>query len=949
MNPERWQRIDQLLQSTLARAPEERAAFLAAACAGDESLRAEVGSLLAAHEEAGGLLEAPLSQVAADVLDRSRDGFAEGQTLGPYRVLGKLGAGGMGEVYRARDERIGREVAIKVLRSSFSADPDRLRRFEQEARAAGALNHPNILTLHDVGRHDRMPYLVSELLEGETLRARLERGALPRRKAVETAVSITDGLAAAHAKGIVHRDLKPENVFVTSDGRVKVLDFGLAKLRGPSAPSTDSAVATAAMTEPGVVLGTAGYMSPEQAAGTDMDTRGDLFALGCILYEMITGRRAFRRRTAAETMAAVLNEEPPEVDALPAELRRLIAHCLEKDPDARFQSARDLLFNLRSLGETETAPPARRTTRGALFAVVAIAGAIAAIAATVLVQRFQGTGSARPSREPDVIRFAIAAPENGAFTGPPRVSPDGRSLLTSIFTDGRTNLWLRPMGAASGQIVPGTQGAFPLSVSWSADGRSALFAARGKLVRVDLENQGTKVISDSDASWGTSVSPEGVVLLGRDGGGIHRVPAAGGTASPVLTLDASRQEVSHYWPQFLPDGRHFLYFSRSRNPAHNAVCVASLDGRTRKPLFDNPFHAQYSAGHLLYIQGRTLVARRFDLDRLELAGDPLPLTEDVGLSTYGMAMFSVSGGVLVYRPTTGVEAELVWFDRSGRRLGTLGTPGQYGNPELSPDGGRVVLNRADGSNMDIWTIDVAQGTPTRLTFDPEIDHIPVWSPDGSRVVFDSHRSGAGDLYQKASNGTGAEELLLSWDESMGAQDWSRDGRFILFTGGTPATRSDLWVLPLEGDRKPFPYLHTAASEGSARFSPDGRWVAYNSDESGQFEVYVQGFSGAPGDPRGKWQVSNGSGVQPLWRRDGRELFYVRPGGSLMAVDIKAKETFEAGTPHVLFEQRGALQRRPRNAYAVSADGQRFLIGLPAPASAAAPTQVLVGWPAAVGR
>ena len=947
MNPGRWEQIDQLLQSALSRPPAERSAFVDQACAGDESLRREITSLLEAHEKAGPL-DDPLSQVAAEILTTSDAGAPEGRDFGPYRVIGPLGAGGMGEVYRARDTRIGRDVALKVLPGAYAADPDRLRRFEQEARAAGALNHPNILTLHDVGRHDGTPYLVAELLEGETLRDRIDRGPLPWRKAAETAAAIAEGLAAAHAKGIVHRDLKPPNVFLTRDGRVKVLDFGLAKLReiAPPAGSATSAERTAT----GQVLGTVGYMSPEQVAGAEADARSDLFSLGCMLYEMAAGQRAFKRPTPAETMAAIRNDEPPAAGAIPAELGRIIAHCLEKEPDARFQSARDLAFNLRALLEAELPASGMRGKRRPRLAL-ALTAAAASLAAVLAVRFLDGRGS-QPAA--DAIRFTVTPSEGGSFVGIPRISPDGRRLLSPMRTAEHSALWLRPLGAATGHVVPGTDGANGLTIAWSPDSRFAVFGARLRLLRIDMDGQGSPtVLTDTDSPlWGVTVNQEGVVLLGRDGSGIHRVAATGGAPSLLLPVDEAGQEYAHYWPHFLPDGRHFLFFARNRNPAENALCVASLDGRTRKRLLTGVSQAQYASGHLFYAEGKTLFARPFDPDALEFRGDPVPVAEKVGRGSYGIAAFSVSNtGALAYRTSFGFEAELVWFDRDGKRGPALGPPGDYADPELSPDGRRVAVDRSeDGASRDIWTVDVEQGRLMRLTFDPEMDHIPNWSPDGTRIVFDSHRTGAGDLYEKAANGSGPEQLLLSWKDGTGMMDWSPDGRFIAFSSGTPSSLGDMWILPLDGDRKPFAYLQTKAREGSGRFSPDGRWMAYVSNESGQPEVYVQAFRGAPAGTGGKWQVSSGGGGQPAWRRDGRELFYLSgPDARLMAVEVKTGETFEAGSPRVLFDTGLAAARRgPRNDYSASPDGQRFLLRVPTSA-ASEPVQVLVNWPAVLKR
>ncbi len=912
-------------------------------------------SLLASHERGGTLLETPLAEVAADVIGDPLDrpaALAEGAVVGPYRVLGRLGAGGMGEVYRARDPRIGREVAIKVLPAGYARDADRLRRFEQEARAAGALSHSNVLTLYDVGQHEGMPYLVAELLEGETLRTRLARGPVAWPKAVAMAAEVAEGLAAAHAKGIVHRDLKPENVFVTRDGRVKVLDFGIAKLRETAAPADPTAQER---TRPGELLGTVGYMSPEQVTGKTVDARSDVFALGSLLFEMVSGRRAFERASTAETIAAILVEEPPGLDGIPPELQRLIAHSLEKDPAARFQSAHDLAFALRGLREAGSVPASRSPRRAAWLAAVAAGVALVALLAFLGGRLRSGSADApTPARETP-IRFALEPPEDGFFVGMPSVSPDGRQLLNVVNVGGKRVLWLRPLDAAAGELLSGTENVVYLGLSWSLDGRSILYSDTKNLLRLDVAGHGSPavVVAGNDGGWGTAMNADGVVLLGRDGAGIHRVAADGGAPSLLLALDAAHQEIAHAWPKFLPDGRHFLYYSRSRDPALHAVCVAALDGTVRKRLLTGVSHAQYGSGHLLYLADGVLLARPFDLERLELTGEAFPIGE-AARAAYGQAGFSVSAsGVLAYRSRLVPDTEFVWLDRSGKRLGSVGPPLGFRDFELSPDGTRVVFDRFDNANQDIWTMTLATAQLTRLTFDDEIDHFPIWSPDGRRVVFDSHRAGRGDLYEQDAGRAGAEKLLMRWNErasqSAGAAHWSPDGRFIAFHNTSAESGTDIWVLPLQGDRKPFPYLATAAGEHGPRFSPDGRWLAYDSDESGRSEVYVQAFDGAPAAPgAGKWQVSSSGGSQPRWRADGKELFYLSPRGEQMAVDVETAGTFAAGPPQPLFAAPPPLAgpAGPYAPYAPSADGQRFLWKLPTAERARVPIDVFVNWPAA---
>jgi Tol biopolymer transport system component len=943
MNAERWRQIDEILQSALGREPQERAAYLAAACGSDEPLRREVRSLLDAHQRADAL-ELPLSRVAAEVLgDGGAAALPAGSAVGPYQVLGRLGAGGMGEVYRAHDPRIGRDVAIKVLPAALAGDAERLLRFEQEARAAGALSHPNLLTLYDVGRRDGIPYLVTELLDGETLRSRLQRGALPWRRAVEVAASIADGLAAAHAKGIVHRDLKPENVFVSTDGRVKVLDFGLAKLREPTAVTGSSA---AAQTMPGALLGTVGYMSPEQVAGKVVDGRSDLFTLGCVLHEMLSGERAFQRETGVQTMAAILEDEAPAISAGPPALQRLVAHCLEKDAAARFQSAQDLAFDLRGL---LTAPATERSRLRVRRGILAVA-ALLAILLAVLGWRSWRAGRTAPAAAPqateEAVRFSLEAPQEALLVGTPSVSPDGKRLASAVSVDGGRLLWLRPLGAG-GELLAKTEGVIAPTVSWSLDGRSVVFGDGKRLWRVDVHHgDPAVVVAAPDGVWGTTDNGRDV-LLGRDGAGIFRVSAAGGAPAPLLSLDAAHGEIAHAWPKFLPDGRHFLYYSRNRNPASHAVCVASLDGKLRKRLMTGVSRAEYGSGHLLYVENGVLVARPFDVDRLALVGDAIPLGEPVAALGYGGAAFSVSpNGVLAYRSSVWMESELAWLDRSGKRLGGVGRPLVFRDFELSPDDSRVVVDRIDGANQDIWTVAVADGRLTRLTFDPEIDHFPIWSPDGRRILFDSHRAGRGDLYVQAADAPGSEVLQLRWNaaasESAGAEDWSPDGAFVAFSNSSVEKASDIWMLPLRGGRRPFPFLATRANEHDARFSPDGRWLAYQSDESGRSEVYVRPFRGAPAAGGAKWQVSSAGGTEQHWRRDGKELFYLDPDGDLMAVEVTLGEQLAVGTPTMLFAAP-APRMRPGASFVPAADGRRFLWRMRPAGTTSPPIQVLVNW------
>ncbi len=885
-----------------------------------------------------------------------------GIKLGRYEIRSKLGEGGMGEVYLARDTQLGRDVAVKVLPSTFSADADRLHRFEQEACAASALNHPNILIVHDVGTHEGSPYVVSELLEGQTLRQRISGVSLPQRKAIDYALQISHGLAAAHEKGIVHRDLKPDNIFITKDGRVKILDFGIAKLTG--AGNTDlsqTSIPTRRVdTDPGKVMGTVGYMSPEQVKGRAVDHRSDIFSFGAILYEMLSGRRAFHGESAAETMSAILKEDPSDLSEtnqriLPA-LERLVNHCLEKNPEERFHSASDLGFALEALsgsaalsGSTATelavALPASYRKRRALLAWSAAAlFLIAAFALAALYLR------RTPVEQGHAIRFFISPTEQASFSSS-AISPDGRRLVVQVRdSSGKTLLWLRSLDSLTTQPLAGTDSAaFPF---WSPDSQSIGFFAGGRLKKIDISGGPPQTLCDVSTGGGGAWNRDGIIIFTPDiSSTLYRVSASGGVPTAISTLDESRQEISHKWPQFLPDGKHFIYLAQSALAENTAVYVGTLDSKENKRLLSTRGQAVYTPpGYLLFLRERTLMAQSFDAEKLLLTGEPFPLTEQVGLNTVlGLASFSVSdNGVLSYMASVFAGGRPMLFDREGKSLSPVGPTGEYFNVFFSPDEKRVAAAITDSQSgtRDVWLLDIARGTPTRFTFDRADDFLPLWSPDGSRIVFASDRDGSGNLYQKAANGTGNEELLLKTNERKWPSDWSRDGRFIIYTDLSQKTKADLWVLPMTGEQQPMPFLQTPFNEDHARFSPDAGFIAYASDESGKFEVYVQTFPASGG----KWLVSTGGGAQPRWRRDGKELFYLAPDRKLMAVDVKIQaSTFEAGVPRPLFQTRVVGYPNPRNVYDVSADGQRFLFITPLEETVSAPITVVANWTADLKR
>jgi Tol biopolymer transport system component len=880
-----------------------------------------------------------------------------GTKLGRYEIRSKIGEGGMGEVYLARDTKLNRDVAIKVLPAGFSENSERLRRFEQEAQAASALNHPNILIVYDVGTHDGAPYVVSELLEGETLRQRLGGSALGQRRAIDYALHIAQGIAAAHEKGIVHRDLKPDNIFITKDGRVKILDFGVAKLTQPEASHSQTEIPTRRVnTDPGVVIGTVGYMSPEQVRGKDVDHRSDIFSFGAILYEMLSGRRAFQGESAADTMSAILKEDPPELTetnkTVSPALERLVNHCLEKNPEARFHSARDLAFALEAVstspgsGETFTAvTPLAPRVKWREYLPWIIAGAAVLFAVLVLATSFFRRA---PVETPTAAtRFFVYPPDKAYYGGSFAVSPDGRRVVSRVSFEGKVLLWVRALDSLTMQPLAGTEdSSFPF---WSPDSRFIGFFSKGKLRKIEVTGGPAQPLCDAPDPRGGTWNVDGVIVFAPKGGdALYRVAAAGGTPVPLTTLDTSRKETSHYHPRFLPDGRHFLYLVNSPQRESAGIYVGSLDKQEPKRLVSADASAEYAPpGYLLFLRDRTLMAQGFDADKLALTGEPFSVVEQVDRIGGGarFALFSVSQtGVLAYRTGLSDSSQLIWFDREGKPIGTVGPAGSYNYPWLSPDEKRVAFGRQEalGVGPDIWMMEIARGNLTRFTFDPAGDVAPIWSPDGSRIVFGSDREGVVNLYQKAANGAGNDEALLKSDYPKIPNDWSADGRYILYQTGGQST--DIWVLPLFGDQKPFPFLLTEFNEGWARFSPDGKWIAYSSNESGPWQVYVRSFPGSGG----QWMISTDGGAQPQWRRDGKELFYISADRKLMAVDVKGNgSTFEAAVPKALFDlrlQTPALPG-PRNFYIAAADGKRFLVASVSEERITTPTTVVLNWTA----
>jgi eukaryotic-like serine/threonine-protein kinase len=882
-----------------------------------------------------------------------------GTKLGRYEIRSKVGEGGMGEVYRAHDAKLNRDVAIKVLPAALSQDADRLRRFEQEAQAAGALNHPNILAVFDVGMHESAPYVVSELLEGETLRELLDEHTVSTRKGIDYAIQLAHGLAAAHDKGIVHRDLKPDNIFITKNDHVKILDFGLAKLVQPSGEGVGQTdIATRRVhTDPGTVMGTVGYMSPEQVRGQTVDHRTDIFSFGAVLYEMLSGRRAFHGDSAIETLNAILKEEPPELtnsnpNIAPA-LERVVWHCLEKSPERRFQSASDVAFALESLSGVashpsqqtlaglSTLPSARIFTRERLMwlGVCVVLLIVASAFAIAYLSRSTTTPAG-------AVRLSLTTPDKATLPVHITVSPDGaRVVFVAGGPDGKRLLWVRPLDSLTAQPLAGTDGA--AAPFWSPDSRFIGYFASAKLYKVDASGGRPQALCDVREDRGGTWNGDGVILF-ADLAGLYRVSAQGGT--PVLATKVSPKEEAHRWPYFLPDGRHFVFLADAQTTENHHIRLGSLDSQDTQILFGAISRVAYAPpGYLLYVTQSALVAQPFDAGMLKVSGDPVIVAEHVAdIGPNHEFDFSVSNtGALAYQSGS-AKSQFVWFDRAGKNLRAVGEPDSYASIVLSPDAQRaaVGLLDADLRVSDIWTLDLSRGTKSRLTFDPRSDGDPLWSPDGTQIVFTSNRKGDGHdhLYITSATAAGNDQpLLASGENDDYGTSWARDGQSILLERRLQGHMT-VWLLPLAGDRQPKPLMQsTAFDEASAKFSPNGRFVAYMSNESGRPEIYVQPFppSGAKG------QVSYGGGLYPLWRGDGKELFYMTDDGKILSAQIKSETPFQSTVPEQLFQPN--VKFVPGFPYAVSPDGQRFLINTPAEVNNPAPMTVVLNWTAGLKK
>ncbi len=908
-----------------------------------------------------------------------------GQTISHYRILDKLGEGGMGVVYKAEDTKLDRIVALKFLPARLNPSEQDKARFVQEAKAAAALNHPNICSIIDIDEHegphgDRQLFIVMEFVDGQTLKhlvASTPGSILPLKRSIEIGAQIAEGLAAAHQKGIIHRDIKPENIMIRKDGIAQIMDFGLAKLR-------DSASRASRLTKEGSTVGTAGYMSPEQVQGQDVDHRSDIFSLGVLLYELFTGSLPFKGVHETALAYEIVNMDPPPMSSVQAgidpSLDAIVLECLEKDPRERAQSAAQLAIDLKryrressrqrasritaarpvvSSSEMQGRPifdespemPARRS-RAALVAPWILLGLLVPV---LLVLGYL-YGSSRSHVQP-VVRAFINQPQKlnfhfyGNAAGPAALSPDGKQLaFVATDSTGKKHLYVRALDELAAHELAGTDGAF--QPFWSPDNRYIGFAANGKLRRIDAAGGAPVVICDAPFSRGGAWSKDGMIVFTPSSSmPLSIVPAKGGTPLPLTKFDAARKENSHRWPSFLPDGRHFLFLARTvaigAQSEGDAICVGSVDGKEVKIVAHVSSNAQFASGYLLYTRLGKLLAQRMNESSFELTGDPVTVADSVSFDqSTDRSMFTVSeNGILMYQTgSVQLGSRLVWNDRSGKVIGvaTAADLMEYYLPRLSPDQKRVSTYIYDFQThgADIWILDLTRALKTRFTFSPYYETNSVWTPDGSAIIYSSNAEGSANLYRKSSSGAGNAELLLRDPRDKWALDCSSDGKYLLYNAtGDSGTQGDLWVLPLAGDKKPAPFLKTEFNEGDARFAPDAKWIAYSSDESGQNEIYIRSFP----DHGSKWQVSSNGGESPRWRRDGKELYYISSDNKMMAADIGLKgQTVEVNHVRPLFEVPSIVVQRWFD-YDVAADGQRFLLNIPFESQNSAPLTVVVNW------
>jgi Tol biopolymer transport system component/predicted Ser/Thr protein kinase len=876
-------------------------------------------------------------------------GLRTGTQLGPYEILSAIGAGGMGEVYRARDTRLERIVAVKILPDHLADRAELRERFEREARTVASLNHPHICTLYDTGHQDGTDFLVMEYLEGETLAERLKKGPLPLDQVLQYAIEISDALDKAHRKGITHRDLKPGNIMLTKSG-TKLLDFGLAKLRGPQAAVANLSVLPterSSLTGQGTILGTLQYMAPEQLEGREVDARTDIFAFGAVVYEMATGKKAFEGKSQASLIAKILETDPPPISSLqpmtPPALDRVVKRCLAKDPDDRWQSARDLTAELKWIAEGSSQAglgmagmtPARRHWSKVLLWSAAVLAACVVVGLTVW--------PFRPVPPRPVTRFTISLPAGqhlvGLDTPAIALSPDG-TRLAYIAAQGSNlpQLYLRAMASPDARPIPGTEGA--TDPFFSPDGQWLGFFTGGKLKKVSVSGGATVTLGDAGSPQGASWGSQGVIAFGSEQAAVLvQVSDAGGTPQALTHLE--KGETDHDWPEFLPGDKAVLFAASGDDRANGQVAIQSLATGARRNLMQGATHPHYApSGQLVYAHAGSLMAVPFDPQRLALTGSAAPVVEGVLQSTNsGAAQYSFSAtGSLVY--VTGalqamIQRKLVWVSRNGAEQPLPAPLREYGDPRLSPDGRRLAV----AIEEQVWLYDLSRATLSRFTFDGDQNLFPAWRPDGKRIAFWSTKEGPQNIFWQLSDGSGGLERLTTSQDAQAPTSWSPDGQVLAFVEDTPNKRFEIWVLRM-GDHKAQPFLQTRFNEAGPRFSPDGRWLAYVSDESGRYEVYVQPYPG----PGGKWQISTEGGTEPVWNPNGRELFY-RNRDKMMAVDIATQPSFTAGKARMLFEGRYVETPNPATTYYdVSPDGQRFLmIKESEQSSAATQINVVLNW------
>ena len=881
--------------------------------------------------------------------------LSPGTQLGRYEITAPLGAGGMGEVYRARDTRLERTVAIKILAAQFASDPVRKQQFEREAKTISSLNHPHICTLYDIGQQDGIDYLVMEYLEGETLAQRLMKGPLPLEQVLQYAIEIADALDKAHRKGVTHRDLKPGNIMLNKTG-TKLLDFGLAKLKQAVAPAnvqlSELPTANDSLMAQGTIVGTLQYMAPEQLEGKEVDARTDIFAFGAVVYEMTAGKKAFEGKSRASLISAIMSSHPPPMSSLqpmtPPALDRVVKKCLAKEPENRWQTPKDLCDELKWIAEGGSQATFAPTAAVKGIRALGRREVVLSVGALLLVAVVTGLAvwNLKPSPSPPsqrVSRTVINLPAGqqlaGLDIGPAvALSPDGTHLAYVARQGGTQQLYLRAMDSLEVKPIPGTEGA--VNPFFSPDGQWVGFFAGGKLKKVSVSGGAVLPLGDAATPRGASWGSQGIIAFTPIlVGALQQVPDAGGAAQRLTRL--GKGEISHRWPEFLPGGKAVLFAAGPRgiNFINSQVEVQSVgtgEGRNLVQGGTNPRYAP--SGHLIYAQGGSLMAVPFDLDRLAVTGLAVPVVEGVLQSlSSGAAEYSFSAtGSLVYVPggVQSTQSRLVWVSRNGAEQPLVAPALAYLAPRLSPDGRRVAVGIVEQESQT-WLYDLARETLTRFTFEGSVNYFPVWTPDGKRIAFESNKEGPLNLFWQLADGSGGLERLTSSEYIQAPASWSPDGQRLAFIEVNPTTGLDIWVLRLS-DRKAQPFLRTPFNEGAARFSPDGRWLAYVSDESGRYEIYVQPYSG----PGGKWQISTEGGTEPVWNPNGRELFY-RNGDKMMAVEVAPQPSFAAGKPRTLFEgQYMPTLTMPPN-YDVSPDGQRFLMLKPGEQAAAAPTQINV--------